>query len=787
MDRIDLGNSAWTLAPVAGSVPEDITWPIQASVPGCVHTDLRALDLIPDPYLDLNEETVAWIGHVDWEYTTEFDAVTGRRTELVCEGLDTVASISVNGTLVARTENMHRSYRFDVTDLLSDGKNSLVIRFDSAIRYAEEALKEHGYLPQDYTHPYNFIRKMASNFGWDWGPTLVTAGIWRPIRLEQWDVGRFDSVRIRAEGTRLLVDVDALGSDLDIAVSVAGQRVRSSSDRTVEIAVPDAELWWPVGYGDQPLYDVTVELSDGETVLDTVERRVGFRTIDIDTSPDQYGSAFIVRVNGKPIFVKGANWIPDDCFVSGISRADYAERIGQAREANMNLLRVWGGGIYESEDFYELCDEQGLLVWQDFLFACAGYPETEPFRSEIEAEAREAVTRLGSHPSLAVWNGSNETLWGWHDWRWPERTEGRPWGEWYYMTLLPQIVGELAPGTPYIPSSPFSPTPEVHPNHPAEGTTHSWDVWNRLDYQHYRDSIPRFVAEYGFQSPPTLSTLVSSIHDEPLEPRSPGMLAHQKQNGGAEKLDRNLIGHFPTPTSFTDWHLATSLNQAHALKLAIEHFRSWWPRTAGSIIWQLNDCWPVSSWALVDSAGQRKLSWYAVRDAYADRLLTIQSREAGLSVVLVNDTDTQWAADVALTLYSVDGHARKHDKIQAEVPARSAVTVPLAPAIGAPQHRRREVLIAESGSSRAVWKFVADDALALPEPRYSSTVEKVDGGHAVTVTAETFLSDLVLMADNVDTALVTLLPGESHTFIVRVDDPQGLVEAVHCANEVGRE
>jgi beta-mannosidase len=729
MRRLDLGSQGtWSVRPLGdlAAVPADLLDRlldgIPATVPGCVHTDLLARGLIPDPYLDLNEAEVAWIGYVDWEYRCVLDlpgdVAPGTRTDLVCEGLDTVATVLVNDEPVGRTENMHRSYRFDVGPVLRPGSNTLAIRFDSAILYAERACEEHGYLPQDYAHPYNFVRKMACNFGWDWGPTLVTAGVWRPIRLEQWEGARLDNVRIRTDVTGstglLHVRADVVTTDapagLIAQIDVAGRQHRLVLDAELPqvdttLRIENPRLWWPAGYGEHHLEDVTGTLLHTGELRDQTRRRVGFRTVELDTGRDSFGRAFTLKINGRPVFVKGANWIPDDCFVSGIPREQYARRIGQARAANMNLLRVWGGGIYEHDSFYELCDEQGLLVWQDFLFACAGYPETEPFRSEVAAEAREAVRRLGSHPSVVVWNGSNENLLAWYDWGWQQRAEGRAWGEWYYTSLLPSIVAELAPETPYIPSSPFSSDPDVHPNHPGDGPVHLWDVWNAVDYTHYRDEIPRFVAEYGFQAPPTWPTLTAAVHDDPLTPRSPGMLAHQKQMGGAEKLDRNLRGHFPEPATMPDWHLATSLNQAHALRLAIEHLRSWSPRCSGSIIWQLNDCWPVTSWSLIDGAGRAKLAWHAVRSAYADRLLTIQPREAGLSLVLVNDTDEAWHDDVRLRLTGLDGAAHREGVVPVRVDPRATHTVTISPDLVAPHIRRQEVLVADAGAHAAVGKM----------------------------------------------------------------------------------
>ncbi|WP_241825022.1 glycoside hydrolase family 2 protein [Micromonospora sp. CB01531] len=501
--------------------PEVAEVAVPATVPGCVHTDLLAAGLIPDPFLDDNETRLGWIGRTDWVYETTFDWWPGdaERVDLVCAGLDTVATVALNGTEVGRTENQHRGYRFAVGPLLRGGSNTLTVRFDSPYRYAEAQRDRLGDRPNAYPEPFHFIRKTACNFGWDWGPTLVTAGIWQEIGLHAWSVARLATVRplTTVDGdtgrVELHVEVERVA---DAPVTVQATVGGSATEVTVPagecravlaLTVRDPERWWPVGYGEQPRYDleVTLRAADGRA-LDGWSRRIGFRSIRLDTAPDAHGSAFTLHVNEVPVFVRGVNWIPDDAFPNRVTRERLAERLAQAVGANVNLLRVWGGGQYESADFYELADELGLLVQQDFLFACAAYPEEEPFRSEVEAEAREQVTRLAAHPSLVLWTGNNENIWGWHDWDWQEPLAGRTWGRGYYLVLLPRIVGELDPTRPYWPGSPWSGREDVHPNDPAYGTTHIWDVWNTDDYRKYREYVPRFVAEFGYQGPPAYAT-----------------------------------------------------------------------------------------------------------------------------------------------------------------------------------------------------------------------------------------------------------------------------------------
>ncbi|HLU45350.1 MAG TPA: glycoside hydrolase family 2 TIM barrel-domain containing protein, partial [Natronosporangium sp.] len=431
----------------------------------------------------------------------------------------------------------------------------------------------------------------------------MTAGIWRPIGLATWHTARLAQVRPqvtvdRSEGrVELSVEVAREPGAQDVPVTltatvgeVRGHVSLAPGERhaTITVTVPDPARWWPRGYGEQARYPVELVLraADGAE-LDRWSRPVGFRSVRLDTTPDEHGTPFTLVVNDVPVFVRGLNWIPDDAFVSRVDRQRYAARLDQACAANTNLLRIWGGGIYESDDFYDLCDERGLLVMQDFLFSCAAYPEEQPIYDEVAAEARDNVVRLASHPSLVLWHGNNENIWGWHDWDWQPRLRGRTWGAGYYFDLLPKIVSELDPTRPYWPGSPYSGSPHQHPNEPSHGSMHIWDVWNQIDYTHYRDYQPRFVAEFGWQAPPAFATLRRAVSDEPLAPDSPGVRHHQKAKDGEGKLHRGLERHFTVPSGFDDWHWLAQLNQARAMCTGVEHLRSLRPVCMGAVVWQL--------------------------------------------------------------------------------------------------------------------------------------------------------------------------------------------------------
>ncbi|ROR33841.1 beta-mannosidase [Curtobacterium sp. JUb34] len=854
MERTTL-DGTWTVEAVHGPAQADAhREPVAAIVPGCVHTDLLRESRIPDPFDGDNEAATQWIGDTVWRYRRTFEwsgTGTHDRHDLVADGLDTLATIELNGVVVATTANQHRAYRFPVGHLLRPGANELVVTFDAPVPAAERLSALHGgELPHVNHHPYNALRKNASNFGWDWGIDVATSGIWKSIGIESWSGARIAAVRplVDVDGTTGVltahVDVEFAGSSgafsqaigsapvasaggdagaglearitlaphhasaarpgadtvppvrtadhAETAGRVVGARpVVTGPDRTagsavVRLEVPEVAVWWPRGEGDQPLYDVRVEVGD-----DVWTGRVGFRTVTLDTAADAGGAPFLLRVNDRPVIVRGANWIPDHAYLTEMTPERYADRIDDAIDANVNLLRIWGGGIYESDDLYDRCDELGVLVWQDFLFACAAYAEEPWLADEVEPEVREAVTRLSPHPSLVVWNGNNENLVAYAEWGWRPSLVGRTWGNGYYRSLLPSIVAELDPTRPYTPGSPFSFDEYLTPNDERNGSVHIWDVWNRLDYRAYADWNPRFVAEFGFQGPPAWSTLTAVVHDEPLDPDGHEMLVHQKADQGNQKLADGMRGHLPTPTSIEDWHWAAQLNQAHAIRFGMEWFRSRTPDNTGMIVWQLNDDWPVVSWALVDHAGIRKPVWYAVRQAYQPVLLTVQPAASGaagaaggLDVVLVNASGASVAEAVTVSRVAFDGTVLESSSFPLTAGPADADRVTLPAALAVPGDAGSEVLVVTGAGTRTVFDFAEVVDQVLARSPLSTSVTATDDGAVVTVTATSYARDVSLFPDRVDPAarvddgLVSLLAGESVTFTVTGApgiDPEALV------------
>ncbi|GGM31529.1 glycoside hydrolase family 2 protein [Promicromonospora citrea] len=776
----------WTLTATDGPVPEELAGvSVPARVPGTSHTALLERDLIPDPYLGTNETAVAWMRRTGWRWATVLDepaAAPDERVDLLFEGIDTVASLSLGGTALGSTANMHRSYRFDVRSLVG-APADLVVDLRPAVVVAEAEAERIGTRPMAYDQPFNMVRKMACSFGWDWGPDLQTAGLWKPVRVQRWRVARLARVTplatVADDGTgrvdvRVEIETSGLAEAGPLTVDVAvGDRGASTgvpagwSGGTLEVAVDagEVDLWWPAGHGDQPLHPIEVTLYEGDGTdrsapLDTWSGRVAFRTVEVVTDRDEHGTSFVFRVNGKRVFARGANWIPDDHLLTRITRERLEQRVDQARGAHLNLLRVWGGGIYESDDFYDVCDEKGVMVWQDVLLACAAYPEEEPHRTELEAELRENAARLAPHPSLVLWNGNNENIWGHEDWGWKERLGDLTWGEHYYYELFPRVLAEVDPTRPYSDGSPYSPgfTPqERHPNDPDHGTHHQWDVWNRIDWAHYRDDVPRFASEFGFQGPATWATLRRAVLPDSADvpegfKDSEVFLLHQKAIDGNGKLDRGLAPHLDVPDDFVDWHWATQLNQARAVRYAVEHYRSWWPRTAGAIVWQLNDCWPVTSWAAVDGDGRRKPLWYALRHAFADRLVTVQPRDGGLAAALVNDTDEPWTGRVEAARTTLGGEVLATSRAEVTVEPRSVTLVPLAGDVAAVADSSREVLTVSFGGERGLHRWAESKDLALDPAPLRTAVTPDGDGYRVEVTATSLALGVTLLPDRLDPA-----------------------------------
>lgn len=629
---------------------------LRAQVPGCVHTDLLAAGVIPDPFRRDNEKRLQWISDTGWIYSRDFDVsayfLKHDRVLLRCEMLDTLATVRINGREAGKADNMFRLWEFDAKRLLKPGRNRIEIRFSSVFPYIAERQKRRrfdtGASIMISGSPW--IRKEPCNFGWDWGPQLVTCGIQRSIGLVAWNQARLTRVHIRQKhgpGKRvaLVVNVSSerAGREGLKAVVSLWRRSRLLGEEFVSLKagsgrarlrVENPELWWPAGMGEQPLYEVTVDLlNEAGDLLDTETKRIGLRRLELERKKDRWGESFQFKANGIPFFAKGANWIPADVFLSRLTEADYRRLLGDALAANMNMIRVWGGGIYEDDCFYDICDELGLCVWQDCMFACHPYPAIDrEFMASVRLELADNVRRLRHHPSIALWCGNNEIeALSVGDKPGPRRMTWRE-NALLFDSLIPEEIAKHDPDRDYWPSSPHSPRGNrKDTNNPAFGDAHLWSVWHGMEpYEWYRTTNHRFVSEFGFQSFTEPKTMLQFTEPQDRNITSPVMEHHQRSGIGNAVIMHYMLSWFRMPGRFEDTLWLSQILQSLAIKYAVEHWRRNMPRSMGALYWQINDCWPVASWASIDFPGRWKALHYAAKKFFSPLLVSgVEDPKAG--------------------------------------------------------------------------------------------------------------------------------------------------------------
>ena len=803
---------AWDISPVkdqhnvwrndpSGITKISLPDSIPAQVPGCIHTDLMSAGIIKDISIDGKEQDQFWIWKTDSEYSTSIkqDTSPGNKN-LIFQGLDTIAKVFVNNELVLETKNMHRSYRLDITKQLQSGDINLRIEFAAPLSDAESKLAALGTAyPRPYEMPYNYQRKMACSYGWDWGPITISSGIWKPITIHSWTDAYIKNTAVTST---LINGIPQLSAQVNIAGDLTDKKVRVSVKsksgevlQSEEVAVigalteiafsvPSAEIWHPRGRGAQPLYDVEFALfnANGE-VLEQECKQTGFRLVELDTSESAPGKHhFAIKVNGERLWIRGANWIPDDPFPTRVTRDRYHQRIKDMLEVNINGIRVWGGGLYESDDFYDLCDQEGIVVWQDFLFACAAYPEIPEMFEEVDAEVDENVRRLAGHPSLVIWNGGNECIEGFQYWGWQEGLEGRPWGETFYRETIPNALGKIDSTRPYIPGSPFS-THSDNVKSFDSGTIHIWDVWNETGYERYEQYSPSFAAEFGFNGPGSWSMLTRAIGSTDLVATSDEVAYHQRAFDGMSKIAAGLSREFANPpTRGHAWYFAAALGQARAVEIGLKHFRSLYETCSGAILWQFNDMWPAISWAVLDYTGFRKLAWHAMKSAYQPRAIVVGRVDQGAQITLLNDRPDPWQTKVELFLINNIGVVVKTHLIEVDLDRYSVSRTPaieIFPAIADGNYEG--FILATCPEVRASRRTTLAPAKESPKHDLEAHAQISNGELLVNVTAKTYLHELSFMPEllalgtQVDAQIVSLLPGESHTFKV-TGDPKDLIE-----------
>ena len=720
MTRLDLsGIWSMTAHPTdhAGVPDRILKESIPAQMPGDNLSALYRAGLVDDPYFGLNELSLQWVGRADWKLERTFELEPGwvgsGTARFRADSLDTIAEIAINGQRIGSSDNMFTAVDIPVPPgVLKIGSNTITVTFTSAERAAAERAAALRYQVPHTTAPVqsphrNLVRKVQCHSGWDWGPCFMVCGMNGSVELVTGDepyltsapamsLKHHDEWRLRVEPRFQLPSNEARQHTSTLAVSVYdadGSRCARTETEVsldprleggdscapVELHVPDPQLWWPNGFGDQPLYRVVVEAFGSR-----IERRVGFRTLEVDREPDQNGESFTLVVNGVAVFAKGANWIPQDAMPGHADAGQLRWLLESAREANMNMLRVWGGGTYESDRFYELCDELGLLIWQDFMFSCALYPSDPEFLASVRREVTHQVLRLKDHASIALWCGNNENVGAlnWFD----ESRQNRDRYLVDYDRLNEGVVGEtcraLDPSRLFWPSSPTDGPDPYSDDWKADekGDMHYWSVWHGGEpFSSYRTVVPRFCSEFGFQSFPSLSCVQTYTHPTHHNVTAPEMEHHQRNPRGNTIIMQTMSRYYRFPNSFDEQLYLSQVQQAHAIRTAVEYWRAGRPRCMGALYWQLNDTWPVASWASIEYGGKWKLLHYAAKrffapvllaaipvDAHGAALATEDEPAAGWDICLVNDRRRAIRGDLSVRVMGFDGTAY-HTQNQHEV------------------------------------------------------------------------------------------------------------------------
>ena len=835
---------SFRLAPgaAADAHPQAAKWH-GASVPGSVHTDLLAANLIGDPYYRDSEPALQWIGLSDWQYqrTLQVDAATLQHdhVELIFDGLDTFADVSLNGHHLISADNMFRRWRVPVKDVLHAGSNTLLVTLHSPIARLKPWLAKQAYaLPGEFDTPFgdepagrqtsNYVRKANYQYGWDWGPRYVTEGIWQPVHLETWDAMRLEDFHIAQP--HVDADVAQLQAQYQLQSDHAGkvqlQLTWTAPDGSSHSISQDASLktgenlldipltiahpqrWWPLGYGDPNLYHFHASvISDGKNMA-SADRDTGLRSVELRRDHDQWGRSFSFVVNGVPIFAKGANFVPMDSFPERVTDARMQQLLQSARDANMNMLRMWGGGYYQSDAFYAMADRLGLMIWQEFMFGGAVPPYDQAFRGNTQVEAVEQVKRLRDHPSIVLWCGNNEVQTGWESWSdrkkfaqdiGPvERAKVEQGMKTLFGVTLRDVVKSYAPDVPYWASSPSTDF-EGPANQLSNGDYHSWNVWSgSAPIEQYLKDTPRFQSEYGLQSFPVMATIDAFTKPEDRSAESTVMRAHQKfdKGNGNKRLLFYIRKYYGEPKDFESFVYLSQVMQAEGIELAAEHLRSARPQSMGSLYWQLNDVWPGASWASVDYFGRWKALQFHARHFYAPLRVAPIRQDGRTGVFLISDRTTPFDAQLHTRVLDMDGKLLHEHTEAVHVPGlTSTLVADLTDAKllqGADPHRSVAVFeLFEGGKpvSRHVLYFAPALELTLPNPGLHAELSDSGHGLVLSVSAQHLAREVWIDFGSLDVTLsdnaFDLLPGEHVELkLTSTADIDALRHALHIRSMV---
>ena len=737
-----------------------------ATVPGNIYSDLIDNKLIEDPFIGVNETKVQWVADSTWVYQTHFDVSSSTlnkdHLQLHFGGLDTYAKVYLNDSLILSSNNAFRNYKIPVKKLISS-RNTLAVHF-APTHYAEEIEKN----KLDYTLPEGnrvFTRKAQFQYGWDWGPKLNTMGIWKEVSLQAWDDSRIENVYLRKDSytekeahfTAIItltsppeestsVQVFADGQDFSLQIPTGKQ----TNQFEIPITIEDPIFWWPHNLGIPHLYEVEVQLVQDGIVRDVVIVNHGVRNVSLIAEEDEHGQSFYFNINGIPVYMKGANYIPQHSLQNRVTDAHYENLLQDVVDANMNMLRVWGGGIYENDVFYDLCDKKGILVWQDFMYACAMYPGDEAFLENAKQEAEDQLIRLRNHPSIVLWCGNNENNEGWHNWGWQDgKTQAQKdkiWGD--YLKLFDSILpAEVAKHTQldYWESSPKY--GRGNTKYQFEGDAHDWWVWHDgYPFEHFEDFVPRFMSEFGFQSFPSMDAMKFINHSKEIQIDTDGMKSHQKHHRGYELIDLYMERDYKVPENDEDYVYVSQLVQARGMRMGIEAHRRAKPYNMGTLYWQLNDCWPGISWSSIDHFGNWKALHYEAKEAFENILISFKREGNHVNVYIINDLLKNLEETLVLQLYDFKGNVLWSSSIEVEVDRNSSVLAQSFFVENMSGLDGNEVLLdAKYGDYTNTYFFEKPKNLALDKAEIHYEIQKVEQGFSVDVTSPVFQKNVMLM------------------------------------------
>lgn len=809
--KVVILNDGWTF-----QMKGDNEW-LPADVPGCVHTDLLKNGKIEEPFYRMNEKQLQWIDKKNWVYRCSFDLdsaqIQHNQIVISFQGSDTYAHITLNGQAVLETDNMFRKWEKEVKSLLIPGTNILEIEFISPVTIGLEKLEALGYgLPaaNDQSEVGElgdkkvsmFSRKAPYHFGWDWGPRLVTSGVWRPVELVFYDAAYLDNIFYKQS----LVDqseavIDAV---IDIEAYVSGNyqvMIMQNTEKeplaessveleeglnsiTIPFKIKNPKLWWPNGLGDQNFYKFRTELVLDDVILDTLTQKIGLRSVQLIREPDSLGKSFCFEVNGKRLFVKGANYIPNDNFLTRVSKEKYEEIVRSAADANMNMLRVWGGGIYENDIFYDLCDQYGLLLWQDFMFACSMYPGDDAFLENVSQEIVDNVKRLRNHASIALWCGNNEIDAAWCEgdmncgWGWKQQyTSEQRKSIWHsydtlFHSIIPDIVEAYDQTRAYWPSSPTAGWGEHSTYTSTMGDMHYWGVWHANEpFSAFYTNIGRFMSEYGFQSLPDFASVKKFTSPEDWNIESEVMLAHQRSGYGNSRIIDYMKKLYLIPDEFADVLYVSQVMQAEAIKSAILAHRANKPYCMGSLFWQLNDCWPVASWSSIDYYGKWKALQYFAKKAYAPLAISFFPDSDKVHIYLNSDLPKSKIVEVVYKMVDFNGNLLSRHSLKTKLdPEKSnkvfTLTADDLKSAGEAENLFLEVIVMENGKLLISdhYFYAAPKDLNLPEAKVTADLKKEGNKLVIKLSTDKLAKNVFLSIDSCESRFsdnyFDLLPGD---------------------------